>query len=113
MLLNVIASTRGAVCIVHARLSLRATSVHAFTRVQAHAVHMSSALCVYRSCERVTLYSDVVKNMYMFIRYVWLVSMPGYPARCINARTTLEEARGKQCGRDCPGQGEEVITLHL
>ena len=76
VLLNVIASTRAAVCVVHARLSLRAPSMRAFTMVQAHAVHVSFALCVYRYCERVTLYSDVVKNMYMFIRYVWLVLTP-------------------------------------
>ena len=76
VLLKVIASTRADVCIVHARLRLRAPSMHAFTRVQAHPVHMTSARYVFRSGERVTLYSDAGKHMCRVILYVWLVLTP-------------------------------------
>jgi hypothetical protein len=76
-------------------------------------LHLRVWLYVYRFIERVTLNSYVCKDMYMLDRYVELEPLPGYPAWFIIAWTMMEEVRRKQCGRECPGQGEEAITRHL
>ena len=66
-----------------------------------------------RYIERATLYSYGFVDIVMFVRYVWLVPLPGYSDRYTIARPTFEEARGKQCGRECTCRGEAASTLHL
>ena len=66
-----------------------------------------------RCNERVTLHIDVCMEIYSLERYMELEPLPGYPAWFIMAWTTMEEVRRKQCGRECPGEGEEAITRHL